>query len=100
MLASVAKTYRLEAASLERDIQTLVDTQQLDGIAKGGFYIPNRFLLMKDVLIQKKFSDQGYLDYDWIEKNFFEKKAKPLIQKVITTKVILLEACAVGQALM
>jgi hypothetical protein len=97
MLSSVSKTYKIDQNTLETDLKSLIDSGELNGAVKSGFYIPNKFLEMKDELVAKTFEDQGFIDYSWIENNFLEKKPKDLIKRLVGGDVIYLKSTALSK---
>lgn len=98
MLSAVVKAYKLEPNYLETEIQSLIQAGELRGTVKGGLYIPTRFLEKKEEIIAKTFEEKGAIEYDWIEKNFLEKKPKELIRRIAKEEVVFLESLAFAKS--
>lgn len=97
VISSLAKTYRLEGATLESDIKQLIDSKEIEGALKGGFFIPAKFLEKKGELVAKTLDNQGYIEYEWIEKNFMEKKPRDLLKNTSAKDLIYLHDMAISQ---
>lgn len=96
VINTLVKTYRLDGATLESDIKHLIENKQLDGTLKGGFYIPAKFLEKKGEIIAKTLDTQGFVEYDWVEKNFLEKKPQELLKNSTTQPLIYLHDMAIS----
>lgn len=97
ILSSIVKSYKLESNYIETEVQSLIDSGELRGKLKAGLYIPKIFMDMKEEIIRKSFENNGYLEYDWIEKNFLENKPKQLIEKMVKEKLVYLDSIVFSQ---
>jgi hypothetical protein len=97
LISSLSKTYRMDAAMVEGEIKILIDNKELDGVVRGGFYIPNKFLEKKEQIVTRSLNDQGFIEYDWLEKNFLEKKPKELLKKLGGGSLTFLEHMAISR---
>lgn len=99
VISTMSKAYKLDGQTLEADIKLLIENKELRGAVRGGFYIPDKFLEKKELIIKNTFLDQGYINYDWIDKTFLEKKPKELASKMLknTPDAIFLKSCVLSK---
>lgn len=99
VISTMTKTYKLDAQTLEADIKQLIENKELKGSVRGGFYIPDKFLAKKELIIKNTFQEQGYVNYDWIDKTFLEKKPKDLASKILKSEAdsIFLKSCVLSK---
>ena len=95
LISSISKAYKMDGTSLEADIKALIDSGELNGVVRSGFYIPNKFLEKKDQIINKTINEQGFIEYEWLDRNFLEKKPKDLLKKLNNSSLIFLDQMAI-----
>lgn len=95
LITSLSKSYKMDGSSLEAEVKLLIDNNELDGVVKSGFYIPNTFLDKKDKIVAKSLQDQGFIEYEWLERNFLEKKPKDLLKKIGGGSLVFLDDMAI-----
>lgn len=95
LISSLSKAYRMDGSAVEAELKLLIDGKELDGVVRSGFYIPNVFLEKKEQIVTKSLQDQGFVEYEWLEKNFLEKKPKDLLKKLGAGSLVFLDDMAI-----